>query len=153
MKDNLIIDLPELKLPRDLARRVRFVQAVEEHARALGISGRYEPARFIGYYLAGRLPVAIAGHWSVTLPSSSLLRHVAEVVERITENRFSIRSAAEEVPPAFVLVHDRHDEACWLWEYAHGRRFLEAKQPVFTPLWEDDIGLDASHLDGPGEAE
>jgi len=41
MTDNMIIDIPELRLPRDMAWRVKFVEAVEEHARRLGISGRF----------------------------------------------------------------------------------------------------------------
>ena len=32
--------------------------------------------------------------------------------------------------PEFMLVHDRYDGSCWLWDYAHGRRFLEANDPV-----------------------
>jgi len=138
MTDNLLIDLPDLKLPRDLAWRLKFTHAVEEHARLLGIHGYYEPSRFIGYYLAGPNPVVVAGHWNVTLNPSPLLRRIAEVIERITERRFTIRSANEDVPPPFVLVHDRHDESCWLWEYGHGRRFLEARQPVITAVSEDD---------------
>jgi hypothetical protein len=31
-----------------------------------------------------------------------------------------------------VLVHDRHDGSCWLWDYHHGVRFLEADEPVAT---------------------
>lgn len=143
MTDNVLIDLPELKLPRDLARRLRFTHAVEEHARLLGIHGHYEPARFIGYYLAVRNPVVVAGHWTVTLQPSTLLRHIADTIEDLTEHRYSIRSCHEIVSPPFLLVHDRHDESCWLWEYTHGRRFLEAKQPVLPAVWET----------GPDEAE
>lgn len=151
MTDNLLIDLPELKLPRDLARRVHFIEAVEQHARHLGLWGRYEPARFIGYYLSDRHPVVVAGHWVVTLEPEPLLTHVADVVERITAHRFSIRSGSVEVPPTFVLVHDRRDEACWLWDYAHARRFLEAKQPVIMPVWEDEA--DGHDLDAPPAAD
>ena len=39
MTDNTIIDLPEIRLPRDLAWRVKFIEAVEEHgAPLLGMS-------------------------------------------------------------------------------------------------------------------
>lgn len=130
MMDNLIIDLPELKLPRDLAWRVKFIDAVEEHARRLGIHGRYEPTRFIGYYFAGDYPVVVSGHWTVTLDDVPLLRRVRDLIERITDERFSIRSGSEQASPEFMLLHDRLDGACWLWEYAHGRRFLEARTPV-----------------------
>ena len=150
MTDNLIIDLPELRLPRDLARRVKFIAAVEEHARRLGIVGRYEPSRFIGYYFAGRYPVVVSGHWSVTLDDVPLLRGLRDMIERLTERRFSIRSVSEDVTPEFMLVHDGHDGACWLWEYAHGRRFLEARQPVISAGWEglfDSPGAEAD--DGP----
>lgn len=145
MTDNLIIDLPELRLPRDLARRVKFTDAVEEHARRLGIIGRYEPSRFIGYYFAGRYPVVVSGHWTVTLDDVPLLRGLRDMIERLTERRFSIRSVTEDVTPEFMLVHDAHDGACWLWEYAHGRRFLEARRPVTSVGWEngDDLpGVD-----------
>jgi hypothetical protein len=143
MMDNLLIDLPELKLPRDLARRVKFIEAVEDHAARLGIKGRYEPSRFIGYYFAGLFPVVVSGHWTVTLDDVPLLRSVREMIERITDGRFSISSAAEDTMPEFMLVHDRHDGSCWLWEYAHGRRFLEARQPVMP--W--------SEVEGPGAGE
>ncbi len=150
MMDNLLIALPELRLPRDLAWRVKFIEAVEEHARRLGINGHYHPSRFMGYYFAGTHPVVVSGHWTVTLDSVPLLRDLHDVVERVTEHRFSIRSAAEECAPEFMLIHDRHDGACWLWEYAHGRRFLEARQPVLS--WSSsEIGADdGPKLLGPG---
>ncbi|MBA3850039.1 MAG: hypothetical protein C0502_08590 [Opitutus sp.] len=143
MMDNLLIDLPELKLPRDLARRVKFIEAVEDHAARLGIKGRYEPSRFIGYYFAGAFPVVVSGHWTVTLDDVPLLRSVREMIERITDGRFSIRSVGEDVMPEFMLVHDRHDGSCWLWEYVHGRRFLEARQPMMP--WTE--------VEGPGHGE
>lgn len=150
MTDNLIIDLPELRLPRDLARRVKFIEAVEEHARRLGIVGRYEPSRFIGYYFAGRFPVVVSGHWTVTLEEVPLLRGLRDMVERITERRFSIRSVTEDVTPEFMLVHDGHDGACWLWEYSHGRRFLESRHPVLRAAWEDEENApEADGSEGP----
>jgi hypothetical protein len=148
MMDNLLIDLPELKLPRDLARRVKFIEAVEQHAARLGIKGRYEPSRFIGYYFAGAFPVVVSGHWTVTLDDVPLLRSVREMIERITDGRFSIRSLSEDVTPDFMLVHDRHDGSCWLWEYAHGRRFLEARQAMMSWTVEENDGA-AGMDDGP----
>ena len=49
MMDNLIIDIPELRLPRDMAWRVKFIEAVEQHAGRLGIALRslIEPSRAI----------------------------------------------------------------------------------------------------------
>ena len=29
-----------------------------------------------------------------------------------------------------MLVNDSRDGSCWLWDYAHGRRFLEASEPT-----------------------
>ena len=129
MDNNLLIDLPELKLPRDLARRVRFVDAVEKHVEAMGVKGRYEPSRFVGYYFAGDLPVVVSGQWSVTLDTLPLLRDLRTLIDRITEGRFSIASRSELATPQFILVHDTYDGSCWLWEYGCGRRFLEAKEP------------------------
>lgn len=149
MTDNLLIDLPELKLPRDLARRVKFVEAVEQHAARLGIKGRYEPTRFIGYYFAGAFPVVVSGHWTVTLDDVPLLRSVREMIERITDGRFTIRSRSEDEVPELMLVHDRHDGSCWLWEFAHGRRFLEARQPVGSRMFLDDDDVTGSGGDGP----
>ncbi len=144
MMDNLLIELPELRLPRDLAKRVKFVEAVEEHARRLGITGCYNPTRFIGYYFAGAFPIVVSGHWTVTLDEVPLLRSVREMIERITDHRFSIGSLSEDTHPEFMLVHDRFDGGCWLWEYAHGRRFLEARQPVMSGNFdgEDPTGDD-----------
>jgi hypothetical protein len=34
-----------------------------------------------------------------------------------------------------MLVNDSHDGSCWLWDYEHGRRFLEAGDPV---AWRED---------------
>lgn len=151
MTDNLIIDLPELKLPRDLAWRVKFIDAVEEHAKRLGIVGRYEPSRFIGYYFAGAHPVVVSGHWTVTLDDVPLLRRVRDLIERMTEQRFNIRSPSEDAAPEFMLLHDRHDGSCWLWEYAHGRRFLEARTAVSSwgSLEELPGGDEGPRLLGP----
>lgn len=129
MDNNLLIDLPELKLPRDLARRVKFVDAVERHVEAIGVRGHYEPSRFVGYYFAGDLPVVVSGQWSVTLEMVPLLRDLGTLLDRITDGRFSIESRSELATPQFILVHDTYDGSCWLWEYGCGRRFLEAKEP------------------------
>ncbi len=45
-----------------------------------------------------------------------------------------------------MLVSDSHDGSCWLWDYEHGRRFLEAGEPVtYHPHGdEEDLLGDAS---------
>lgn len=128
--DNVLIDLPEIRLPRDMAWRVRFVEAVEQHARRLGISGHFQAPRFFGYYFTGSHPVVVAGHWTVMLDDVPLMRRLRKTVEDATASRFTIASHTEGAEPEFMLVHDRHDGSCWLWDYLHGRRFLEANDPV-----------------------
>ena len=130
MTDNTIIDLPEIRLPRDLAWRVKFIEAVEEHVRHLGVAGHFQPPRFFGYYFVGRHPVVLARHWKVTLDATSLLWRLRQILERITENKYSIIAPTEDATPDFLLVHDRHDGACWLWGFAQGKRFVEAYEPV-----------------------
>ena len=139
MTDNTIIDLPEIRLPRDLAWRVKFIEAVEEHVRHLGVAGHFQPPRFFGYYFVGRHPVVLARHWKVTLDATSLLWRLRQILERITESKYSIVAPAEDTTPDFLLVHDRHDGACWLWGFAQGRRFVEAYEPVaFSGKGEDE---------------
>jgi hypothetical protein len=151
--DNLLIDIPEIRLPRDMAWRVRFVEAVEQHARRLGISGHFQAPRFFGYYFTGPHPVVVAGHWTVMLDDVPLMRRLRQTIDNLTDNRFSIASRSEGSEPEFMLVHDRHDGSCWLWDYLHGRRFLEASDPVAT--WGrtddavDDHGDSGPKLLGP----
>jgi hypothetical protein len=132
MMDNMLINLPEIRLPGDMAWRVKFVEAVEKHAERLGIAGRFNAPRFFGYYFTGQHPVVLAGHWTVMLDEVPLMRRLRQAIERVTENRFSIASETEGGEPEFLLVHDRHDGSCWLWDFLHGRRFLEASEPVAT---------------------
>ena len=110
--DHIIIDLPEIRLPRDMAWRVKFIEAVEEHVRKLGVAGHFEAPRFFGYYFAGRHPVVLARNWKVTLDSVPLLQKLRQVLERITENQFSITAESDDGVPDYMLVHDRHDGAC-----------------------------------------
>lgn len=132
MIDHTLINLPEIRLPCDMAWRVKFIEAVEQHARRLGIAGHFKAPRFFGYYFTGLYPVVVAGHWTVMLDEVPLMKRLLKTVETVTESRFSIASEAEGMEPEFMLVHDRHDGACWLWDYSHGRRFLEASEPVAT---------------------
>jgi len=138
MTDHLLIDLPEIRLPRDLAWRVKFIEAVEDHVKQLGVAGHFEPPRFFGYYFAGRHPVVLARHWKVTLDSAPLLWRLRQILEKMTENQFSIGCAADNGEPDYLLIHDRHDGACWLWGFAQGKRFVEASEPVAaSSRWED----------------
>lgn len=148
MTDNMIIDIPELRLPRDMPWRVKFIEAVEDHAVRLGLQGRFKVPRFFGYYFTGQRAVVVAGLWTVLVDDADLLRRLRVTVEKITDNRFNIATAAEGAEPEFMLVNDSHDGSCWLWDYAHGRRFLEANEPVAGPGHEDDM-LDDGADRGP----
>jgi hypothetical protein len=130
MTDNMIIDIPELRLPRDMAWRVKFIEAVEDHARRLGITGRFKVPRFFGYYFTGKRAVVVAGLWTVLVDDAELLRRLRNTVEKMTDNRFNIATAHESGEPEFMLVNDSHDGSCWLWDHAHARRFLEAAEPA-----------------------
>jgi hypothetical protein len=130
MTDNMPINLPEIRLPRDLAWRVKFIEAVEEHVRHLGVTGHFQPPRFFGYYFAGRHPVVLARHWKVTLDAAPLLWRMHHVLEGLTDSQFSIAAKSDDTVPDYLLVHDRFDGACWLWEFARGRRFVEAHEPM-----------------------
>jgi hypothetical protein len=138
MTDNMIIDIPELRLPRDMAWRIKFIEAVEEHARRLGISGRFKVPRFFGYYFTGRRAVVVAGLWTVLVDDAELLRRLRLTVERLTEGRFNIATSCEDGEPEFMLVNDSHDGSCWLWDYEHGRRFLESGEAVAYGEGDED---------------
>jgi hypothetical protein len=148
MTDNLLINIPEIRLPRDMAWRVKFIEAVEQHARRLGIAGHFTAPRFFGYYFTGTHPVVVAGHWTVMLDEAPLLRRLRQTIDRVTEHRFTIASQREGMEPEFMLVHDRHDGSCWLWDYFHGRRFLEASEPVTTWSRSEDV-MDENEDSGP----
>lgn len=150
MTDNTLIDLPEIRLPRDMAWRIKFVEAVEQHAHRLGITGHFKAPRFFGYYFTGTHPVIVAGHWTVMLDEVPLMRRLRQTIDQLTEHRFSIASQREGSEPEFMLVHDRHDGSCWLWDYLHGRRFLESSDPVAT--WGSGVESDEDLLDdNPGD--
>ena len=148
MMDNLIIDIPELRLPRDMAWRGKCIEAVEQHAGRLGITGRFKVPRFFGYYFSGSHAVVVAGLWTVLVDDAALLRRLRVTVEQITDHRFNIASREEGGEPEFMLVNDSHDGSCWLWDYTHGRRFLEASEPVATRETAADI-FDEGNDRGP----
>lgn len=142
MTDNILIELPEIRLPRDLAWRVKFIDAVEEHVRQLGVAGHFKAPRFFGYYFAGRNPVVLARRWKVTLDAAPLLSRLRQMLDRMTDHQFSIVAETEDTEPEYLLVHDRFDGACWLWGFAQGRRFVEAHEPMTA----------ADHPDGAADA-
>ncbi|HEX2861612.1 MAG TPA: hypothetical protein VHN79_08230, partial [Lacunisphaera sp.] len=61
---------------------------------------------------------------------------------------FNIATAKEGGEPEFMLVNDSRDGSCWLWDYHHGRSFLEASEPVAKPGSTGDFLDDGSDL-GP----
>ncbi|MET0262451.1 MAG: hypothetical protein ABW223_06110 [Rariglobus sp.] len=135
---NLIIDLPELRLPRDMAWRVKFIEAVEQHARRLGLAGRFEVPRFFGYYFTDSHAVVIAGLWTVLVDDSALLRKLRETVDKLTDRNFEIGAPDEKEPP-FMLVNDSRDGSCWIWEFDHARRFLEGSAPLAQRTHAEDL--------------
>ncbi|HYC70772.1 MAG TPA: hypothetical protein VEB66_06165 [Opitutaceae bacterium] len=130
MTDQRLIDLPGLRLPHDLARRAKFVAEVERVARRLGLNCDYEPPRFVGYYFLGTQPVVAAGRWTVTVGETELLDQLQVIVQRVTEGRFAIASEGPAEKPEFMLIHDRYDGSCWLWDFTHGHAFLSAEEPA-----------------------
>jgi len=148
MTDQKLIDLPEIRLPRDLAWRVKFIQAVEEHMRHLGVEGRFQAPRFFGYYFCGPHPVVLARHWKVTLDAAPLLCRLRHILDGITQEKFSIVAKSDETTPDYLLVHDRHDGACWLWGFSEGRRFVEAHEPIMNERVEDNEAVEGEEDSG-----
>src|SRR6186713_954285 len=99
MTDNLIIDIPELRLPRDMAWRVKFIEAVELHAQRLGITGRFKVPRFFGYYFAGNHAVVMAGLWTVLVDDAALLRRLRVTVEKVTTTVSTSRRVTNAANP------------------------------------------------------
>lgn len=148
--DPVLIDLPELKLPRDFARRVRFIDAVQRRLISMGVEGRFVPGRFVGYYFAGITPVAVSGRWAVQLLALPVLRETRELVELITGGRYTIASDSGLTSPDCILVHDTYDGSCSLWNFEAGRRFLTAREPRAPrgPAWAADESDETSGADG-----
>lgn len=138
MTDNVLVPLDGFTLPPDLPWRVRFIDLVEAHLRRLHAVGRFRPPRFFGYYFLDQEPVAVTGSWTVTLDPEKPLTELPSALDRVTCGQFAITGAADS-PPDFMLIHDRHDGACWLWRFAYGRRFVMATDPLFDDE-EDEAG-------------
>lgn len=149
MSDDAIISLPGFSLPTDFPWRIRFIAAVDEHLQRLRATGHYVPARFYGYYFRGNVPMAVSGNWTVTLDLQPPVSQLPEVLEYVTQGRYSIVSSGRDRVPDYMLIHDRRDGICWLWEFERGLRFVEATDPV---LEVEDSGFDGaqnSKLMGP----
>jgi hypothetical protein len=129
MTANVIVPLPHFRLPSDLPWRVRFIDLVEEQLRRLRASGHFLPPRFFGYYFSGNDPIAVAGSWTVRLEARAPLTELPKALERVTLGRFNIVGRGRR-HPTHMLIHDRRDGACWLWDYDHGMRFVESLEPV-----------------------
>ena len=127
--DNVLVPLPGITLPPDLPWQARFVELVEEHLRRLSAGGQFEPPRFFGYYFRGGEPVGVTGNWTVLLERHAPLMRLPEMLDALTCGQFNIVAHGDS-DPEFMLIHDRHDGACWLWRYAYGLRFVMASEPV-----------------------
>jgi hypothetical protein len=112
------------------------------------VKGYFQPPRFFGYYFCGRHPVVLARHWKVTLDAAPLLWRLRHILEGLTDDKFSIVAESEETVPDYLLVHDRHDGACWLWGFAEGRRFVEAHEPVTGPVQGHDETVEGEEDSG-----
>ena len=139
MIDNVLIPLPGFTLPNDFPWRVKFIAAVDEHLLRLRATGHFVPSRFFGYYFRGNLPMAVSGNWTVTLDLMPPVSQLPEVLEYVTKGQYTITSESRDRLPDFMLVHDRRDGACWLWQFEHGLRFVESTDAV---LEAQDSGLD-----------
>ena len=130
MVQNVLIPLPGFTLPEDYPWRIRFIAAVDEQLRRLRASGHFLPPRFFGYFFQGDDPVGVTGNWTVTLDHRHPITDLPGKIERLTDGRFPIASASRDAMPDFMLVHDRHGGACWLWRFDYGLRFVEATDPI-----------------------
>ncbi|GAB1489835.1 hypothetical protein MASR2M8_22900 [Opitutaceae bacterium] len=137
MTTNVLVPLPGFVLPPDLPWRIRFIEQVENHLRTMQAKGHFRPPRFFGYYFRNNDPVAVSGNWTVMLEADPLLAPVPRELDRLTCGQFTITAPAGE-DPEYMLIHDRHDGACWLWGFAYGFRFVTATSPFLREEAEED---------------
>ena len=130
MPNNLLIPLPNFLLPRDFPWRAGFIALVDDQLRRLRATGHFVPPRFFGYFFQAEVPMGVGGNWTVSLDARPPVTQLPELITQLTNGHFSIVSARRETVPDYLLVHDRHDGACWLWSFADGLRFIEANEPV-----------------------
>jgi len=139
MSDNVLIPLSGFALPRDFPWRVGFVAIIDEQLRRLRATGYFLPPRFFGYYFRGDQPLAVAGSWTVSLDAVPPVTLLPATVENFTDGQYPIVSGSRATRPEFMLVHDTHNGACWLWTFADGLKFIEAIEPVTeaAPSFDD----------------
>jgi hypothetical protein len=130
MSDTVPIPLSGFSLPGDFPWRVGFVALVDQQLRRLRGTGHFLPPRFFGYYFRGDLPIAVGGAWTVSLDAVPPITLLPEVVEPLIAGPAGFVSLSRETAPAFMLVHDTHDGACWLWTFAEAVEFIQAFEPV-----------------------
>lgn len=130
MSDHVLIPLSGFSLPADFPGRIGFIALVDDQLRRLRATGHFLPPRFFGYYFQDGVPMAVGGSWTVSLEEVPPVMKLPVALYRLTQGRFSIISPARDVPPDFLLVHDRRDGTCWLWSFADGLKFIEAVEPV-----------------------
>ncbi len=136
LTDNMLVPLPGLLLPPDLPWRSGFIETVESHLSRVPFPPLYQPPRFFGYYFKDGDPVAIAGGWTVRLDPLPPLVNLPDGLDFMTRGHFGAMTSAEQEPD-FLLIHDRHDGACWLWRYRHGLRFVQAQSAEIDADVED----------------
>jgi hypothetical protein len=141
MIENVLIPLPGFALPEDFPWRVGFVSLVNEQLRRLRATGYFMPPRFFGYYFQASVPVGVGASWTVSLDAAQPVSGLPGMLDELTHGQFSIRSTRRDRMPDYMLVHDRHDGACWLWSFAEALRFVESVEPVAGE--SDDGGSDA----------
>lgn len=133
MSENVLIPLSGFTLPYDYPWRVGFIALVDDQLRRLRATGHFMPPRFFGYYFQDGVPMAVGASWTVSLEAVAPVTSLPSALYRLTQGRFSIMSPTRDLPPDFMLVHDRRGGACWLWSFADGLKFIEAIEPVTEP--------------------
>ncbi|MDO8538883.1 MAG: hypothetical protein Q7S40_00470 [Opitutaceae bacterium] len=149
MAENVLIPLPGFELPPDYPWRIGFVAMVNDQLRRLRTTGYFLPPRFFGYYFQARMPVGVGGSWTVSLDPSQPTAVLPRMLDRLTQGEYRITSERRDVPPDYLLVHDRRDGACWLWSFADGLRFVEAVEPTLGDDPGDSDDAEKPKLLGP----
>jgi hypothetical protein len=130
MTENILIPLPGFELPADYPWQIGFVSLVDDQLRRLRATGHFLPPRFFGYYFQGPVPIAIGGSWTVSLDPARSAIQIPDLLEKVTRGQYGITSRGPNVNPDYLLIHDRHDGACWLWSFEAGVRFIESVEPT-----------------------
>jgi len=110
--------------------RSSVMSTAQSNVEIAVIDAHFVPARFFGYYFRGSTPVSVSGNWTVTLDLVPPVSQLPEVLDYVTQGKYSIASPSRDQLPEYMLVHDRRDGACWLWKFDDGLRFVESTDPV-----------------------